>query len=152
ADVYSSSNDPALKRAVLRAYVISKDKEHLLATAKSESILDLRREAIHQLGGLGAHAELAQLYTTETAPELKRAIIQSLGGRREKTPELLVTMYNSESDKNLKRDILRSLRSQGAAKLLIDLARKEADPGLKQDAVRELANMRTKESQDYMME
>jgi hypothetical protein len=152
ADVYASSNDPAMKRAVLRAYMIAKDKDHLLATAKTETNADLRREAIRQLGGLGAHAELAQLYPTESTVELKRAIIQSLGGRREKTPELLVSMYSAESDKTLKREILRSLHSQGAAKQLIDLARKETDPGLKQEAVRELANMRTKEAQDYMME
>jgi HEAT repeat protein len=152
ADVYSSTSDPTMKRAVLRSYAIAKDKDRLLAAAKTEKDAELRREAIRQLGGLGAHAELAQLYPTESTVEIKRTIIQSLGGKREKTPELLVGMYNAESDKNLKRDILRSLHGQGAARQLVDLARKETDPGLKQDAVRELANMRTKEAQDYMME
>jgi HEAT repeat protein len=152
ADVYSSTNDPSLKRAVLRSYSIAKDKDHLLAAAKTEKDTELRREAIRQLGGLGAHAELAQLYTAESSPELKRTIIQSLGGRREKTPELLVGMYNSESDKKLKGEMLRSLHGQGAAKQLVDIARKETDPGLKQEAVRELSTMRTKEAQDYMME
>jgi tetratricopeptide (TPR) repeat protein len=152
ADVYASATDVSMKRAVLRAWVNAKDKDHLLATAKSEKDADLRREAIRQLGGMGAHAELAQIYTTESTPELKKTIIQSLGGKREKTPELLIAMYTSEKDKNMKREILRSLHSQGAAKQLVDLARKETDPTLKTDAVRELSTMRSKESQDYMME
>jgi hypothetical protein len=152
ADVYASATDVSMKRAVLRAWVNAKDKDHLLATAKSEKDADLRREAIRQLGGMGAHAELAQIYTTESTPELKKTIIQSLGGNREKTPELLIAMYTSEKDKNMKREILRSLHSQGAAKQLVDLARKETDPTLKTDAVRELSTMRSKESQDYMME
>ena len=129
ADVYASTNDPALKRAVLRAYMIAKDKDHLLAAAKSESNVDLRREAIRQLGGLGAHAELAQLYTAEAnagaqdAPSCSRS-----ASKREKTADLLVSMYTAETDKNLKREMLRSLHAQGAAKQLIDLARKETDP------------------------
>jgi hypothetical protein len=152
ADVYASSSDAALKRAVLRAYTIAKDKDHLLAVAKTESNMDLRREAIRQLGGLGAQAELTQLYPAETNAELKRAIVQSLSSRRDKSADVLVSMYTAETDKNLKREMLRALHGQGAAKQLIDLARKETDPALKQEAVRQLAMMHTKEAQDYMME
>jgi tetratricopeptide (TPR) repeat protein len=152
SDVYSSATDPAMRRAVIRAYVIAKDKDHLLAVAKTEKDADLRKEAIRQLGGMGAHAELAQLYPSESTPDLKKAIIQSLGSRREKTPDMLTGMYSSESDKNLKREMLRSLHNQGAAKQLVDLARKESNPELKQEAVRQLSTMHTKEAQDYMME
>jgi HEAT repeat protein len=152
SDVYGSTNDPALKRAVLRAYMIAKDKDKLLAAAKSESNMDLRREAIRYLGSLGAHAELAQLYSSETNVDAKRAIVQSLGGRREKTPEIVAGMYAGENDKKLKTEMLRSLHSQGAAKQLVDIARKETDPSLKQEAVRELSRMNSKEAQDYLME
>jgi HEAT repeats len=152
ADLYASSSDAALKRAVLRSYMIARDKDHLLAAAKSESNVDLRREAIHQLGALGAPAELAQLYPGEANVELKRAIVQALSMKREKTADVLVSLYAAETDKNLKREMLRSLHGQGAAKQLIDLARKEPDPGLKQEAVRQLAMMHTKEAQDYMVE
>jgi hypothetical protein len=48
--------------------------------------------------------------------------------------------------------MLHALRNQNAAKQLVDIARKETDPTLKQEAVRDLANMRSKEAQDYMME
>jgi HEAT repeat protein len=152
SDVYSSTTDPALKRAVLRAYMIAKDKDKLLAAAKSESNVDLRREAIRYLGSMGAHAELAQLYSSETNADVKRTIVQSLGGRRDKTPALVASMYASESDKKLKTEMLRSLRSQGGAKELIEIARKEKDPSLKQEAVRELTHMNSKEAQDYLVE
>ena len=102
-----------MKRAVLRSYMIAKDKDHLLAAAKTETNVDLRREAIRQLGGLGAQAELAQLYSSESVPELKKTIIQSLSAKREKTSDMLVSMYASESDKGLKREMLRALHSQG---------------------------------------
>jgi tetratricopeptide (TPR) repeat protein len=152
ADVYASTSDPAMKRAVLRSYMIARDKDHLLAAAKSERNVDLRREAIRQLGALGAQAELAQLYPSETNPEIKRAIVQALSNRREKTPDVLVSMYTAETDKNLKREMLHALHAQGAARQLIDVARKETDPSLKQEAVRQLSMMHTKEAQDYMVE
>ena len=152
ADVYGSTSDLALKRAVLRAYVIGRDKDRLLAAAKSENNADLRREAIRDLGALGAHTELAQLYTTESNAQVKRAIIQALGSKRDKTPDLLASMYGREADKNLKREMLRSLHGQGAAKQLVEIARQETDPALRQEAVRELSTMRSKESQDYLME
>ena len=64
SDVYGSTNDPALKRAVLRAYMIAKDKDKLLAAAKSESNMDLAARS-HPLPGkrgsaCGAGAALQQ--------------------------------------------------------------------------------------------
>lgn len=152
AGIYGSTSDPAVKRAVLRGYMIGKDKDHLLAAAKSETNLDLRQEAIRDLGGLGAQAELAQLYPSETNADVKRSIIRALGSRREKNPDSLAGIYSSESDKKLKSEILRSLRAQNGAKQLVDIAHKETDPALKQEAVRELAGMKSKEAQDYMIE
>lgn len=152
AGIYGSSSDPAVKRAVLRGYMIGKDKDHLLAAAKSETNVELRQEAIRDLGGLGAQAELAQLYPSESNADVKRSIIRALGNRREKNPDSLASMYSSESDKKLKSEILRSLRSQNGAKQLVDIAHKETDPALKQEAVRELAGMKSKEAQDYMIE
>jgi hypothetical protein len=153
AEIYGSTSDPALKRAVLRGYLIAKDKDHLLAAAKSESNQDLRQEAVRDLGALGGQAELAQMYGSEKDANVKREIIHAFAMKREKAPvDTIVSLYSSESDKNLKREMLRSLRAQGAAKQLVDIARKETDPGLKQEAVRELSNMHSKEAQDYMME
>src|SRR6266404_1712622 len=63
ADVYASVNDVSVKRSVLRSFMMSRDTEHLLNAAKTETNPDLRREAIRQLGNLQALSELAQLYS-----------------------------------------------------------------------------------------
>jgi HEAT repeat protein len=124
ADVYKSSNDLNVKRSVLRSFEMSRDFEHLAGIAKSEQNVELRSEAIRQLGNL---------HDDQSVPSL-------------------VAIYGSESDKNIKREILNSLANQGAVKQLIECARKESDPELKRDAVRRLSQMKSKEALDYLAE
>ena len=45
ADVYASSSDAAVKRTVLHSFMVSGDRERLLAAAKSETAPELRGEA-----------------------------------------------------------------------------------------------------------
>jgi len=124
SEVYGSVSDVNVKREVLRGFEMSRDIEHLSSIAKSEQNVDLRREAIRQLGNI----------------------------REDQTTATLVTLYGSESDRDIKREILSSLRNQGAAKQIIECARKESDPELKKEAVRMLSEMRSKEAMDFLME
>ncbi len=182
ADIYGSSNDPGLKRSILRSFMVGHDKDRLVAAAKSEQNADLRRDAIQYLGNLNAYTELAQLYASEQSSEVKESIIHSLANgnnpdrvleiaRTEKDPKLksaaihrlgnmgrtktaepLAALYGSESDKNVKEQIIHVLSNQGSAKEIIEIARKESDPNLKRLAVQRLSNMKTKESNDFMEE
>src|SRR6202043_2404251 len=77
AEIYASTADPALKRSILRSYMIGGDKERLFAAAKSEKDPALRREAIRQLGLVHGEQELEQLYRTENTPEIRREILQA---------------------------------------------------------------------------
>ena len=61
AEIYTSSNDPAVRRRILRAYMSSREKDRLLEAARNEKDADLRREAIMYLGAIRAEAELQQL-------------------------------------------------------------------------------------------
>jgi TolA-binding protein len=124
SEVYASVNDVNVKRAVLRSFENSRDIEHLTAIAKSEQNVDLRREAIRQLGNI----------------------------RDDQTTASLVAIYGSQSDKEIKTEILNSLGNQGAAKQIIECARQESDPELKKIAVRRLSEMRSKEATDFLME
>jgi HEAT repeat protein len=182
-EVYASSSDPAIKRAVIRGLGDSRDCEHLLALAKSESNPDLRRDAIRYLGNAQCSAELSQIYASEANAELKESILRALmssqstdrlievaknekdlklrssairylgGIRKEKSGDALASLYASETDKNLKHELLRSLANQNSAKQLVDISRAEKDPELKMQAVKYLSNMRgSKEATDYMME
>jgi TolA-binding protein len=124
SEVYASVNDVNVKRAVLRSYENSRDIEHLTAIAKSEQNMDLRREAIRQLGNI----------------------------RDDQTVANLVSIYGAQSDKEIKTEIINSLGNQGAAKQIIECARQESDPDLKKTAVRRLSEMRSKEATDFLME
>ena len=182
SEVYASSTDPALKRSVLRSFMMARDRERLLAAAKSERDADLRRDAIQFLGISGGQSDLAQLYTSETSPAVKETILNALlmGGdtdklieiaksekdpqlrlsaihklsvsHREKSADALAAMYASETDKRVKVEIVHALFQQGNAKPLVDIARKETDPELKKELVHRLSLMHSKDATDYMME
>jgi hypothetical protein len=181
-EVYASSKDEAVKRAVLRSYMMSGDRLGLFTAAKNERDESLKREAIRQLGLTGGHSELQQLYQSESSTEIRREILQGffLGGdsqklvqvaQSEKDAELrrtairnlglmgggesskaLQEIYAKETDRSLKEEVLNAYFLQGNAGALVAIARLEKDPGLKKRAVEKLSLMGSKEANDYLME
>ncbi len=182
ADIYGSSNDVAIKRQVLQSFMVSGERDRLLAIARSEKNEELRGQAIMFLGTMGASAELAQLYPAETSLETRKRILQALfvGGntsklievaRTEKDPELreraiqhlgtskvpaageaLVAIYGSTPDPRVRERVIEALFIQGNAQQLVALTRKETNPELKKAAVSRLTNMRSPEATSYLME
>jgi hypothetical protein len=78
SEIYQSTTDVDVKRQILRAYMVSGDRERVLAAATGEKAPELRQEAVRQLGVMGAREELRQLYQKETTVEVKRQILQAL--------------------------------------------------------------------------
>ena len=76
--IYSSSTDPDVKKAILRALMMSGDKARILAAAKSEKDPDLRGEAIRQLGMMNDREDIWQLYQSETSVDVKKRILESI--------------------------------------------------------------------------
>jgi HEAT repeat protein len=182
AEVYTSSNDIKVKKTVLKSYMVAGDRAHLLSLAKGEQVAELRGDAITQLGVLGARNELAELYATEPVVEIRKKIIQAMfiGGNAEKLSEiargekvlelrvaaiknlgllggartgpLLIQMYETDPNPEVRRAVIKSLFLQQNAKALIDLARKEKDPELKKDMVKMISLMRSKEATDFLLE
>jgi len=172
ADVYAANNDLAVRRAVLRSMMTSRDAAHLFNAAKSEQNVDLRREAIRDLGMMRASAELGQLYSSESNPDLKETIIESIWmgrdgdklmeiAKNEKDARLrgdaivrlgqlhetrsadgLASMYAGESDKAIKTQIVNALWQGGACKQLVETMRAEKDAALKTEGVRRLGMMK----------
>ena len=114
SDVYAATSDVAVKRGILKAYMVTGQKDRLLAAAKSEANPALRGDAIRFLGAQGASAELGQLYQTEKTPELKTALIEAfmVTGNAEKLLEIAKT----EADPAVKLKAVRSLGVLGSAK------------------------------------
>ncbi len=182
SEIYASSTDLRIKRQILNSFMVAGDKGRLLAAAKEEKTPELRRDAIHQLGVLGAKDDLWALYQTYPEPELKRSVLNALFicgntdrlvevARNEKDPklrqeaihwlgvsdssksaEVLLSLYQGQSDVSVRRAVIQGLFVQGNAKALIQLASKETDPGMKKEIVGKLAVMRSKEATDYLME
>lgn len=182
ADIYAGSTDVALKKSLLRSFMIAGDRAHVLTIAKSEQNAELREDAVKQLGLMGARNELSDLYATESSVEVRKKIINAmfLGGNAEKLAEivrsekveelrlaavknlgliggdrsrqLLESLYDSDPSVEMKMTVIKSLFIQGSASALVKLARKEKDPSLKRDIISKLSIMKSAEASDYLME
>lgn len=137
AEVYSTNPDASVKRAILRAYMVGGDHEHLFAAAKSEKDESLRREAIRQLGLVHGVSELEQLYQTETSTDLRREILRAffLAGESGK----LVQAAQSEKDPELRRAAIRNLglihADESSTNALKTIYARETDRGLKEEVL-----------------
>ncbi len=178
SELYTSASGD-VKKEVLRAFMLSGDKDRVYTAAKGEKDLDLRREAIHLLGVMGARAELAAMYAGESSRDIKEEIIQGLfisGDKErigdlalnEKDPELrreaihklglmggtgalLLQLYNDPSIE-VKKAVIQSLFLQDNARALIDLAKKEKNPTLRREALHKLSVMDDEEALQYMLQ
>lgn len=180
--VYGSTSDARLKRAILQGFMMSGSQDLLLNAAKTEKDPELRKEAIRQLAISGGGEQLWQLYQSETSNENKHAILQSMFltgesshlveiARSEKDPQLrisaikslglmggngrgdvLVGIYQSDQNREVRSAILNSLFLQQNGKALVELARAEKDPERKREIVSKLSLVHSKDATDYMME
>jgi HEAT repeat protein len=181
-EIYAASPDIDVKRQILRAYMMSNDRERVLAAATSEKSPQLRAEAVRQLGMMGARDEVWQLYqketdaqvrsqiiqglfmagdsthllevaTNDTNPDLRRRAIQHLGMMgRDRTGDAILNIYNRQTDVGVKEAAIDALFIQQNAETLVALARKESDRDLKRRIVSKLALMQSPAARDYMLE
>jgi len=180
--IYKSSTDVDTKRRILRAFGVSGDRTRVLNAATSETVPELRAEAVQQLGVMGAHEELWQLYQKESSVDIKKRILQAMfvGGNVTRMSELamnepnaelrrsairnlglmgstrasetLTALYAKEKDPVVKRTIIEAFFLQNNAEQLVAVARKETDPAMRKEIVSRLSNMRSKVALDYLME
>lgn len=182
SEVYQSTTNTRVKKRVLQAWMISGEKDRILAAATREKDPELRAEAIQQLGVMGAQDELSKLYAAETSKDVKKKILQSMfiGGNSERLLELAKTeadpdlrrtavrnlglmgagetgqalnvIYTSDKDPEVRKAVVEALFIQDNAEALVALARKETDPEMKRSIVEKLSLMRSKIAMDYLME
>jgi hypothetical protein len=175
-EIYGSSNDLAVKRAVLNAFESNQDYDHLAQIARTEKDKELRESALHNLGNKTGQPELWQIYQTETTPEGKQMILQCMydNGNTEKltevartekdpavrataievlarqkaatTPDTLVSLYTPDLDRTVKRSIVNSLANQKNARAVVVIYRKENTLEMKKYILDRLNNMRSPES------
>jgi HEAT repeat protein len=143
-EIYNSSADLSVKKTVFQAWLMSGDKEDVLAVARAEKNPELRKEAIRYLGMLGGREELRQLYKEATDPDAKENLLQSMGmagdaeglneaAAAEKDPRVrkqairdigmfggdgatkaLLTIYNTNNDLETRKEVANALFLHGA--------------------------------------
>lgn len=179
--IYATTTDANVKKAVLGAYMTSDAKAELLKAINTEKDPEMRRRAIRQLGPMGASKELEQLYASTQSPDDQEAIIQalaitgdtplvskiaksganadvrkrairSLGITGENSRPILLDIYNTDKDPEIRQTVIQALFVSGACSDMVSLAKKETDPEMKKRLVQQIALMNCKEGRDYMME
>ena len=182
ASIYNSSSNREIKRAILRSFMQSGSREFLLNVARTEKDPELQRDAIRQLAIGGGQEDLWKLYgaeqsrdvkldilkamfatgnsshlvevaTNEKDPGLRAAAIKSLGLMGPNAhPDVLLSIYHSDSNHEVRQAILNALFIQQDGKALVDLARSEKDPEMKREIIGKMSLIHSKETTDYMME
>ncbi len=180
-EVYTTTSDNSLRREILKSFMVSGDKVRVLSAAKTEKDPALRNEAVRLLGVMGGSSELSQMYPGAVSTDEKKAILHALflsgaiepmatAARGEKDKEarlsavrnlglmgrnsekFLLEMYRSETDFEVKKEVLNAFFLQGNSTRLVEIARTEKDAQLKKEAVHWLSLMNSKESRAYMLE
>ena len=181
SEIYGTATDFAIRRQILNSFMVSGDRTRVLSAAKTEKDPALRSEAVKLLGVMQGTSELSQMYQTAATAKEKKDILQALfiGGAVEpvlaaakgekdkevrlaainnlglmgrKSAGVLGDLYQVETDKECKSQILNALFLQNNPMKLVEIARAEKDPELKKTAVHWLSLMNSKESRAYMME
>jgi hypothetical protein len=135
SEIYTSSNDIIVKRAVLSAFASSGESDRLLQIVKSEKAQDLKLQALNN-------------YLSMRRSQDRRAIF---GGQKPPTSADITPLYADQSP-DAKRVIVNWLATEGDVKSVVALARSERDREMVRYIVGRLANMKSPEAADYLME
>jgi HEAT repeat protein len=180
--LYEREPSTEIKEAMLNAFMMAEDKQRLLEAARDEPSPELRGTAIQLLGVLGAGDELWSMMQAESDTDLRVTIAEALfiAGESERMAELartdrdtrvrelavmhlgmssdarsadlLLSIYETESEQEVREAVLNALMIRNDAATLIRIARDETDPELKRQAVQLLAVMGSDESTEFMKE
>jgi hypothetical protein len=136
-EIYESTQDPTIRRAVIDAYGNGGNKVALINIVKSRTeIADNKRTALNRLQNLAAPAELWALYQTEPDPELRIQIVNVLASMG--AVEQLTQVVKTEKDPKVRQRALRNLGSQNVettGSLLVDLYGTETERDAKRSII-----------------
>ena len=180
--IYDNASTTEEKRAVLESLVMMDDAQDLaLKIVRTETDVELRREAIHMLGVMEATEEMGALYASIEQMELRKLILESMmiaddteGLQKvlksEKNDELraqaiqmlaisddedagryLVELY-PQGSRTEKKAVIQSMMIMENVEGLIELLKTETDPELKREMLQMLTLMDSEASDKYLFE
>ena len=122
AEIYASTNDANVKRAILSAYMANRDTEHLLQIAKTEKAPELRLDAIRYVGSGSGGDALVAIYGSEQDRQVKQTIVETLFAHG--NAKALVDLARNEKDAEMKKTIVRylsTMRGKEATDYLMEI-------------------------------
>ena len=180
--IYDNASSTEEKKAILESLVLMDDAQDLaLKIVRTETDVELRREAIHMLGVMEATEEMGELYASIDEIELRKVVLEAMmvaddidGLQKvlqsEKDEELraqaiqmlavtddadaaqyLVELYPRASHTE-KQAVIQSMMIMDDAEGLISLMKTETDAGLKREMLQLLTVMDSDASDDYLFE
>ena len=181
-EIYNGTTDPNVKKECFQGWLMSGDKEDVLAVARTEQSPELRKDAIHYLGMMGGRNELREMYKNSPDASTREAVIHGMMmsgdsqglveiANTEKDPQVLdkaintlgmvggedslgalTKIYNTQNDIATKKRVINALFLRGAAHDMVAMARKETNPELKKAWIQKLSLMNSPEITEYMTE
>ena len=118
---------------------------------------DVKRRILQALASANATDRLGPIARNEKDPELKRMAIRQLGvSRQADVGETLVAIYNGDSSIEVRKSVIEALaqnsRNAASVKSLIALSKAEKNKELQTLMVQRLANTKSPEATEYMLE
>jgi hypothetical protein len=164
SDIYASTTDASVKKSVLQAFMVSGEKDRVLAAARSgerprgaaagcaapgchgrapgalgdvpvRTDPDAKKAVLQSLGVAGDSDRLVEVARSDKDPEMRLAALRCSALRRSVQGPVIVEIYKADSDPRVKEAALSALFVSNSANALIDIARSEKDPELKKKAV-----------------
>ena len=143
--------NPQLRRKAIQVLGVMGARSELAAMYESATSADAKEEIIQALFIAGDAAKIGELARSEKDPKLRAEAIRKLGLMGGKTAQTLLGFY-ATGDENVKDAVIDALFVQGNAKALIDLAKKESDRELKRQILKKLSVMGDDDAVAYMLE
>jgi HEAT repeat protein len=125
----------------------------VLELARTETNLELRRQAIRLVGERGEAAidDLLRLFDTEQAPQVRRAVLQSLSDiKSPRVEDKLFELARGNESTDIRRDAIRALGDRASQRsfdfLSATAQSNDANAEVQMQAVRAISQRRAEES------
>ena len=154
--IFASDSNIDVKKSTLRALAETKSAKaqaRLLEVARSDTNADLRRQAIRVLGERGEAAvdDLLRLFDTEQAPEVRRAVLQSLSETKSpRVEDKLFEVARGNEAMEVRREAIRLLGERVSKRsfefLSATAQSNDANAEVQVQAVRAISERKSEES------
>ena len=147
---------PELRAEAIRQLGMMGDRDDIWQLYQTETSVDVKKTILQAMWQSGDVDHVSQLALNEKDHSLRLSAINDLGmmGMKSgaKNEEILLTIYSSDTDPEIRQRVINALFIANDAKGLVTLARKETDPTLKKSIVGRLSIMKSKDATDYLLE